>query len=126
MIEKLDDRQFYGRALKAYDNPHCVSLVEFEEDIARFSYIKKILTRYHQVHEINDRLILNHIVVCFNLFGAEALNLILHKIDREHWGYIFPFLFLLNRLPEIIPEFDVRVTDISLDQEIIKRLRNIK
>jgi hypothetical protein len=124
-MTQIDEKAFFQLAFKAYDNPHCVSIEEFEDDLLRFSYIKKILTQYSQNQEINERLFLNHIVICFNLFGNKATVLLLHRVPKDHWGYLFPFLILLNRLPEVIPEFNLITTDILLDQKIVEKLRNL-
>ena len=125
MFDRIDEATFLKKAFQAYDNPHCVSVAEFEEDLSRFSYIKKILTQYHQTREINERLFLNHIVICFNLFGANALVLLLHRVPHEHWPYLFPFLIQLDRLPDYIQEFGLNISDISLDQTIIEKLRKL-
>lgn len=124
-MELISDKNFIRRALKAYDNPHCVSLEEFEADLQKFGYIKKIITIYDQTGEINERLLLNHIIICFNLFGEEALIFLLFRVVREHWNHLFPFLILLNRLPEYIDELNLRTSDISLDHTLIERLRQI-
>lgn len=125
MIEKIDEATFLKKAFRAYDNPHCVSLKEFETDLSKFSYIKKILTQYTQTGDINERLFLNHIVVCFNLFGNDAVILLLHRVIPEHWKYLFPFLVMLERLPDYIPEFHLNTSDIPLDQPIVDKLRNL-
>lgn len=125
MIEKIDEATFLKKAFRAYDNPHCVSLKEFETDLSKFSYIKKILTQYTQTGDINERLFLNHIVVCFNLFGNDATVLLLYRVIPEHWKYLFPFLVMLGRLPDYIPEFNLNTSDIPLDQPIVDKLRNL-
>lgn len=124
-MELISDNNFVRRALKSYDNPSCVSLEEFESDIQKFVYIKKILTIYSSTGEINEKLLLNHIVICFNIFGDEALIFLLFRVAREHWGYLFPFLLLLNRLPEILPEYNIPSSDIELDSNIINKLRTL-
>lgn len=125
MRQKIDDKNFIQRALKSYENPSCISLNEFQEDLQRFSYVKKILTQYANTGEINERLLLNHIVICFNLFGAEALLFLLYRVEEKQWGFLFPFLILLNRLPEQIPEYGINTSDVELDQQIINKLRNL-
>lgn len=125
MRTKIDDKNFLQRALKAYDNPHCISLSEFKEDLNRFSYVKKMITQCSTNGEINERLLLNHIVICFNLFGSEALLFLLYRVDRNHWGLLFPFLIMLNRLPDVIQEHNLITSDITLDQNIIKKLREM-
>lgn len=122
-MEPLDDKSFIRRALRAYDNPACVSLEEFEADLLKFVYIKKMLTVYDKTGEINERLFLNNITICFNLFGKETLSFLLFRVVPEHWKYLFPFLILLNRLPEVVPEHNIRTSDIELDKTLIDKLR---
>jgi hypothetical protein len=121
----INEKSFISRAFKSYDNPHCVSVKEFEVDLQRFSYIKKIFTLYEQTDEINVRLLLNHIVITFNLFGNDALIFLLYKTTKDHWPYLFPFLVMLNRLPDYVQEFNLNTTDIHLDKNITNKLRNL-
>lgn len=121
----MTETEFLKRAFKSYDNPHCVSVQEFEKDIQRFSYIKKSLTLFQRESDINERLILNHITICFNLFGNDALLFLLYKVNREHWPILFPFLIQLNRLPETVSEFSLNTSDIPLNQTIVQRLREL-
>ena len=47
------------------------------EDLKRFKYIKRLLNRYLETDELPERLILNHLIVVFNVFGIEAaLNIL--------------------------------------------------
>ena len=97
----LTEKTFLQYALKAYDNPACLSLDEFKQDLDRFSYIKKLITRYKDgSSDLKERLLLNHLVICFNVFGIFAFDFLLFKIPRENWDVLFPFLILLDRLPE--------------------------
>ena len=122
----MTEAEFLKRAFKSYDNPHCVSVQEFEKDIQRFSHIKKSLTLFSQKGaEINERLLLNQITICFNLFGNDALVLLLHKVNKEQWGSLFPFLIQLGRLPEVVREYNLNTSDVALNQEIINKLREI-
>lgn len=119
----LNEKTFFQRALHCYDNPQCISVEEFQDDLNRFSHIKKQLTRYHDdgSTDLNERLLLNHLVVLYNVFGDDATELLLYKIPREYYGYLFPFLILINRLPDdAFSKYTVQ-----LDTDIIERLRNI-
>ena len=118
----IDEKNFVKTAMSVYDNPQCVRIEEFESDLARFSIIKKLITRYSEGNDaISERLVLNHLVICFNVFGDTALDLVLYKIERKNWGILFPFLLLLNRMPE-----DILVKEpVMLDQNIIEKLRKI-
>ena len=127
--EKLTDENFLIYAAKYYDNPQCLSTEEFLEDLKRVKYIKKLLTRYIENGDLKERLILNHITVLYNLFGAEHLSKILYLKLRDQFYCIKPFLILMNALPERlynIKDQEIIDTDlIPLDQEIVKRLRQI-
>lgn len=105
---------------KNYNNPECIDIEEFKEDLARFKYLKRLLRRYEVSDELQERLILNHLIVLYNVFGIEAANkMIWYKIEPEHWTYIKPFLVFLNYLPE-----DEQV-GVPLDPYIVEVLRKI-
>lgn len=120
----INEKNFIQRALHCYDNPQCITVEEFQEDLNRFSHIKKLVTKYAEGSgEINERLVLNHLVVVFNVFGIDAVDFILYKIDEKYWGIIFPFLILLDRLPDNVD--GINTTNVALDPVIIEKLRNI-
>lgn len=129
MVDNLTDSNFIMYAMKHYDNPSCCSMDEFNEDINRFKYIKKLITRYIETGELKDRLILNHLIILNNLFGAGPLcRMIFLKMDK-HLMYIKPFLLLLSILPTQvsgIKDGGVIVTDlIPMDEGIITALRKL-
>lgn len=125
MYEKLTDDTFIQFAMKHYDNPQCHSIAEFEDDLKKFLYIKKLFTRYKIGGQLRERLIVNHIVVLYNLFGAAATKMLFFKIDREHWSYLVTVLIYLNRMPELIPEHGLKISDVMLDQGIVDALRKL-
>ncbi len=84
-------------AIKHYDNPQCEGEKEFYDDMKRFKYIKRLLRKYKDTNVLKERLLLNHIIVLYNLFGSEAcVTLLLFKIQREYWGTLKSFLLFLN------------------------------
>lgn len=95
---KLEESTFTLYASKYYDNPQCHSIEEFEDDLKRISYIKKIFIKYKQTGEINERLILNHMVVFFNCFGINGANMLFMKLEKHH-DVLKPFIEYLNFLP---------------------------
>jgi len=127
MSDNLTDDNFIIYAAKHYDNPHCQSTEEFLEDLKRIKYIKKLITRYNEGGELKERLILNHLIILNNLFGAEHLCKILYLKMKNQFTYLKPFLILLNILPEKLHNVnDERIIDTSLivmDEKIIKALR---
>ena len=122
----ITEKTFLQRALKVYDNPQCITLDEFKSDLDRFSHIKKLITKFKNGSgPLNERLILNHLVICFNVFGDESIKLALFKVDKEDWSILFPFLILLNRLPDRIEEYHINTSDIPLNDYVVEQLRKI-
>ena len=108
-----------------YDNPQCHSLQEFEEDLKKILYLKKLLSRYKNNGELRERLILNHIIVLYNIFGDATTKMLFFKIDESCWDSLVTFLVYLERMPESLPEYGIKLSDIKLDEYIIANLRNL-
>jgi hypothetical protein len=125
MVEKLNDANFLVFAMHHYDNPQCHSLNEFEDDLKKFLYLKKLLSRYKNNGELRERLILNHIIVLYNIFGDVTTKMLFYKIEEHLWPELVTFLVYLNRMPESLPEFNLKLSDIKLDENIISVLRKI-
>ena len=129
MVEKLTNENFLIYCAKYYDNPQCHSTEEFIEDLRRVKYIKKLITRYVEHNDLKERLILNHVIILNNVFGAELLCRILLLKMRNEFKYIKPFLVLLNILPEKVYNVGgekIIFTDlISMDENLVNILRKI-
>lgn len=122
----LNDDNYLVYALKNYNSPECSGMDDFEEDMKRFKYLKRLFRRYERTNVLNDRLILNHLIVLYNVLDQAATPLLFFKIDRQHWSMLKTFLVFLNRMPiESIVTGGVRGDDIQLDYEIINILRKI-
>lgn len=125
MTEKLTENNFLLFAMHHYDNPQCHSVVEFEEDMKRFLYLKKLFTRYSQNGELRERLILNHIIVLYNIFGEAATTMLFYKLEEKYWRSLVTFLVYLDRMPEEISQYGIRLSEVELDETVIKALRKI-
>jgi len=123
--EKLTEANFLVYAMHHYDNPQCHSLQEFEEDLKKILYLKKLLSRYKNNGELTERLILNHIIVLYNIFGDATTKMLFFKIEESCWDALVTFLVYLDRMPESIPEYGIVLSDIRLDEYIIANLRNL-
>lgn len=120
LFEELNDDNFDAYAVRNYNNPQCLSMDEFREDLARFKYIKRLLRKHRDCGEIRERLILNHLIVIYNVFPIVAANrMMFHKIDKELWPALKTFLVYLNYLPEDT------LQDVAMDLLIAKRLKEI-
>ena len=127
-FDDLNEKNFLLFAMKEYDNPQCVEVEEFNDDLRRIKYIKRLFNQYHTENILKERLILNHVIVFFNVFSVRAATRILfYKIDEEFWPMLKTFLLYLSYMPkdkiESIMGKEIRVTDIPMDQGIIDRLR---
>jgi hypothetical protein len=128
MIENLCDDNFTIYAMKSFDKPNCI-MSEFEEDLKRIKYVKRLIRRYRVTGEMKERLILNHLIVLSNVFGVEAsVKMLFYKLDREDYDILKTFLIFLNFMPKVV--FGIRGTnihsaDISIDFFVAKKLRTI-
>lgn len=127
-IDELNDSNALVYAAKNYDNPHFFDTIEFYEDLSRFKYIKKLFGRYADTGEINERLVLNHLIVVYNVFGVEAATRLLFLRMKEYGSFLKPFLILLNFCPDVIYNINgtnIKTSDIVMDQKIVEKLRKI-
>ena len=122
----LTESTFLLYAMKHYDNPQCTEMSEFEEDIKRFQYLRKLFSRYRQDGDLKERLILNHLIVIFNVFGPQATNMLFMRLHEYH-EYLKPFVLYLNYMPELLVYDDMMVNADSINGDLFieTRLREI-
>ena len=115
--------------MKYYDNPQCIGTEDYRDDMKRFKSLKRLLNHYLTTRELKHRLILNHLIMIYNLFDNEAATRILfYKIDENSWQVLKPFLIYLKRMPKVVRGIrskDIRESDIILDQNVVKQLRSL-
>ena len=120
MFKKITSENIMMFAIKHYDNPHCEGEKEFHDDMKRFKYIKRLLRKYKDTEVLKERLLLNHVIILRNLFGAEAcVTLLLFKIQQEYWSTLKSFLLFLN----MIREDELR--EIKEDKNVLEILRKL-
>jgi hypothetical protein len=129
MINELTEDNFMMYAIKNYDNPSCIGMDEFLDDLKRFKYIKRLLRKHNVGKELKERLILNHIIVLGNLFGVEATTkMLFYKLEEKFWPQVKTFLVFLNYMPlKIIvsPGIEILDKDIPIDESILEDLKKI-
>ena len=123
---KLNEDNFNLFAAKHYDFRNSSSEDEFNDDLKRFQYLKRLFKRYEEDEELKIRLILNHLIVIFNCFGANGTPMLFLKLPEYH-HYLKPFIMLLGYMPERIEynDMEIRNSDVPLDSRIVKELREI-
>lgn len=113
-------------AVKAYDKPNCI-MSEFKEDMKRFNYLKRLFKRYRKVGELREQLVLNHLVVIYNVFGPEvAARLLFFKMAKEDYPALKTYMLFLNIMPEKVRGIkgqDLISSDIPVDMTIADILR---
>ena len=120
MYEKITNDNVVMFAIKHYNNPQCEGEKEFQDDMKRFKYIKRLLRKYHDNNILKERLLLNHIIVLNNVFGPDACaTLLLFKIQKEYWSTMKSFLLFLRILR------DDELTDIIEDPYVTKILKEL-
>lgn len=128
MIDNLNDDNFLIYAMKCYNAPHCI-ISEFESDIKRTKYLKRLFRRYKVTKSLKERLILNHIILLNNVFGPEATARILfYKIDERDYDILKTFLSYLNIVPEMVYGIrgkNISVAEIPIDVNVAEILRQI-
>lgn len=123
---QLTESTFLLYAMKHYDNPHCSEMSEFEEDMKRFQYLRKLFSRYRQDNDLKERLILNHMIVIYNVFGEYATNMLFMKLNEYH-EFLKPFVEYLNFMPSSIRYDDIMISkdNIKSDAHILEVLKGI-
>ena len=103
MIDNLTDKTISAYMIASYDNPQCVDIQEFEDDVKIPKYIKRLINRYSSMGELKDRLLLNHIILFYNVFEPVAATRILFfKLESDDYSIIKTFLTYLNYMPEVV------------------------
>ena len=128
-FDDLTDENVILYAVKAYDTPNCI-MSEFKEDMKRFNYLKRLFRRYAKVGEMRERLILNHLVVLYNVFGVEATTrLLFFKMAKTDYPALKTYLLFLSCMPDVVRGIkgqDIISSEISVDTGVAEILREIK
>ena len=119
-FDELNEGNYLLFAIKFYDNPQAVTKDDFEDDLKRIKYIKRLLKRYKNSGELKTHLILNHLTVLFNVFSDAAVPLLFYNMEPELWPCIKSFLVFLDRIPEY-PK--TKISDIKEDYYCLSQLR---
>ena len=120
MFDELTEKNLLLYAAKNYYKPLGASSDEFEEDLKKFKYIKRLVNRYLDGGELSERLIMNHLIVVFNVFGIEAgVKILGLKLEGRHWPVVKPFLIYLKYITN--EEF----TNIIMDPKVVDKLRDL-
>ena len=121
-FDELNENNYILFAIKYYENPQSVTMEDFESDLKRIRYVKRLLKRYKNTGELKTHLIVNHLIILFNVFNDAAVPLLFYNLEKELWPSIKSFLVFLNRLPEY-PK--TQIHEIIEDSECLSQLQKI-
>lgn len=121
-FDELNENNYMLFAIKFYDNPQAVTREDFEDDLKRIKYVKRLLKRYKNTGILKTHLILNHLTVLFNVFSDATIPLLFYNLEKDLWPIIKSFLLFLNRLPEY-PK--TTINDIQEDKDCLAKLTEI-
>ena len=128
-FDDLNSENILLYCMKAYDKPNML-MSEFKEDMKRFNYLKRLFRRYRKDGEIRERLVINHLVILYNVFGIEvATRLLFYKMSKDDYVALKTFLLFLNYMPGVVKGIrgqDILSSDISVDMKIAEILRQVK
>ena len=127
IFDDLNEKNFLLFAMKEYDNPQCVQVEEFYDDLKKVKYIKRLFNQYLNEGVLKERLLLNHIIVFYNVFPVRsATRMLFLKIEEKFWPILKTFLVYLSYMSEIIDSINGKAIlsdDIQLDQGVVDKLR---
>jgi hypothetical protein len=121
-FDELNESNYLLFAIKFYDNPQAVTKDDFDDDLKRIKYIKRLLKRYKNTGELKTHLILNHLTVLFNVFNDATVPLLFYNLEKDLWSYIKSFLVFLKRIPEY-PKTEIN--NIEADSDCLSKLQEI-
>ena len=129
-FDDLNDDTFLMYAMREYNNMQCTDIEEFYDDLKRIKYIKRLFNSYRNNGQLKERLILNHLIIFYNVFTVQAgTRILFYKIEKDFWPILKTFLIYLDRMPDKIDSIRgeiIQTSDIQLDAGIVTRLRTIK
>ena len=130
LFDDLNEKNYVHFAMKYYMNNQCTSIEEFNEDLNKIKYVKRLFNRFLETGELRTNLIMNHLIVIYNVFETEAATrMLFFKVEKRFYSILKPFLLFMERLPKIVKGIDgkdVVVNDIPLNEMTVKELRKIE
>ena len=129
MFDDLTDKNIELYMMKYYENPQCLDLEEYNDDIKRIKYIKRLFNRYENTGDLKERLILNHIIILYNVYEIEvATRILFFRIDPSLWSVLKTFLVFLGCMPERVEGIrgaNILNSNIYINVDIANHLREI-
>ena len=130
VFNDLTSENYVLYTMKHYDNPQCQTYEEFLHDLKHIKYLKRLFAKFRNNGELRERLVLNHLILIYNVFGQQAgTRILFYKVDEDDYPILKTFLIYLKRMPnnkiEKVNGIEYYVDDIPIDFIVAKALRNL-
>jgi hypothetical protein len=122
IFDELNEDNFTFFAIQNYNNPHASTKDDFTEDLKRIKYVQRHLKKYGECGEIKIHLLINHIVVLYNVFGEATTPMLFYKSKREYWSAIKTILIYISRYPSVQSD---SLKKIQIDYSLYKKLQEL-
>lgn len=118
---RLEQFNLVEFAAHYYRNPGCLSVDEFFQDLAKIKYVKRLLNRYKRTGVIQERLLINHLILIYNVFdNAAATEILFDRCEENTWPALKSCLLYLNHI-----ENHTYKPNVTPDKYICKKLENL-
>jgi hypothetical protein len=129
LFDDLNEKNYVHFAMKYYVNIQCTSIDEFNEDLNKIKYVKRLFNRFLETGELRINLIMNHLIVIYNVFETEAATrMLFFRVEKKFYSILKPFLLFMEKLPEEVKGINgktINTKEIPLNDTTIKELRKI-
>ena len=130
IFDDINEDNYLMYTMREYNNIQCTDIEEFYDDLKKIKYIKRLFNIYKNNGQLKERLILNHLIIFYNVFNVDAgTRILFYKIEKDFWPMLKTFLIFLDRMPDKIESIrgvTIRSSDIKLDDGIVTKLRSKK
>lgn len=121
-FDELNEDNYILFAIKHYDNPQSSTKEDFYDDLKRFKLIKKLLKKYYSDNKLNIKLLINHFLILYNIFGEATTPLLFYNIDSNYWSLVKTTILYLGRFPQY-PKTELH--NIPIDLRFFKLLKEL-
>ena len=125
-FRKINAENFKLYAIGQYTNPQCEGMTEFEEDLSRIKYVKRLLKKYHRTGKVRPILLLNHLTILGNVFTPMgAARMLFFKLDSNIHPSLKTALLYLNYIGEGFVLDEVVLDEIPMDGRLAAALMSL-
>ncbi len=114
--DEINGDNYIAFAIENYDNRQSVTIEDFNKDLNRFNHVNKLLKKYSTTGKCNYQLLINHLIILYNIFNDAATPLLFFKVEEKNWPSLSSFLYYINRLP-------IELDYLQKDQVILENLK---